>query len=79
MKSVLFLTGCLLLGSVAAQDPVDPKPEREATPADRMQELQDLQKKAVDEWRQSRANPKKNADGSMPAVRMRPDFGAVAT
>jgi len=78
MKTSLLLTGCLLLGSVAAQDPVDPQPERAPTPAERMQELQDLQKKAVDEWRASRTNPKKNADGSMPAMRMRPDFGPVA-
>lgn len=78
MKTLSLLAGVLLLGTVAAQESA--KPDTQApSAAERMQELNDLQQKAVKEWRESMKNGRKPKDGKpVRAVRMRPDFGQVA-
>ena len=78
MKTLSLLAGVLLLGTVAAQEPA--KPDTQApSAAQRMQELQDLQQKAVKEWRDSMQKAREAKDGQpVKAMRMRPDFGAVA-
>ena len=81
MKTLSLLTGALLVGVVAAQEPVDPKPEAARSVAERMQDLQDLQQKAVADWRAQIAEAQKAAKegaGVQKAMPMRPDFGAVA-
>lgn len=80
MKMLPILTGCLLVGFAAAQDPVDPKPTPQADAQERMSELQEMRQAAVKEWRalvQKAQAAAPDADGSKPAVPMAPDFSKV--
>lgn len=77
MKTNSLLAGLLLCGVVAAQEPAEPKASPPSA-AQRMQELRELQQKAVKEWRQSIKQAQEAKGDSAPAVRMRPDFGPVA-
>lgn len=78
MKTLSLLAGVLLLGTVAAQEPAKPVTKAPSA-AKRMQELNDLQQKAVKEWRDSMKQAQKPKDGKpVRAMRMRPDFGPVA-
>lgn len=85
MRIALALAGSLLLGSVAAQGTAAPKPQEpaKASAAECLQEIQDLQQKAVTDWRAaikaSQEAAKNPAVGKpVKAMAMRPDFGAVA-
>lgn len=91
MRIALVLAGCLLLGSAAAQDPVESKPapqdaQEKVSAADRMKELEALQQKAYTDWRasikKSREEAEKPADGKkgkqIKAMAMRPDYSEVA-
>ena len=72
--------GMLLLGLVAAQDPAKPETQTPSA-AERMQELDALQQKAVADWRADNKKAKEDREAgreSARALRMRPDFGPVA-
>ncbi|MEC8652024.1 MAG: hypothetical protein VXY92_05650 [Planctomycetota bacterium] len=80
MKLHSLLAGVLLLGALAAQDPANPD-TKPPSAAERMQELSDLQEKAVADWRADIKKAKEDRDAgreSARAMRMRPDFGPVA-
>ena len=80
MKTYSLLAGVLLLGTVAAQDPAEAKTQAPSA-AERMQELNDLQKKAVEDWRADIKKSKEDAAAGRAgarAMRMRPDYGPVA-
>ncbi len=80
MKTLSLLAGMLLLGSVAAQESADTKTQAPRA-AERMQELEALQKKAVDDWRASMKQAREDAAAGRKtarAMRMRPDYGPVA-
>ena len=80
MKTYSLLAGALLLGTVAAQDPAEAKTQAPSA-AERMQELNDLQKKAVEDWRAEIKKSKEDAAAGRAgarAMRMRPDYGPVA-
>jgi len=85
MRIALLLAGSLLFGSAAAQGSATPKSQDPAklSPLECEQLLQELQQKAIDDWRASLEAAQKareNPDGKpVRAVRMRPDFGPVAT
>jgi len=80
MKTYSLLAGVLLLGSVAAQDPAKPDTQVPSA-AERMEELNELQQKAVEDWRadikKSREDAAAGRAGAR-AMRMRPDYGSVA-
>ena len=80
MKMYCLLAGVLLLGSVAAQDPAKPDTQVPSA-AQRMEELSELQQKAVADWRadikKSREDAAAGRAGAR-AMRMRPDYGPVA-
>jgi len=77
MKTLPLLAGVLLLGTVAAQEPA--QSDTKATAEQRKQELQDLRKKAVKDWRDSIKQAREAKDGQpRRAMRMRPDYGPVA-
>ncbi|MGK0300460.1 MAG: hypothetical protein ACI89X_001330 [Planctomycetota bacterium] len=84
MRIALVLAGSLLLGSTAAQDPVDPKPEvqAQASAADCAAAIKQMQQQAYTDWRASIKKAKEgaeNADGKpIKAMAMRPDYGPVA-
>ncbi len=84
MRIALVLAGSLLLGSVAAQETATPKPQEpaKASVAECMQQIQDLQQKAITDWRADRKQAAEAAKGPatgkpVKAMRMRPDFGPV--
>lgn len=84
MRIALVLAGSLLLGSVAAQETATPKPQEpaKASAAECMQQIQDLQQKAITDWRADRKQAAEAAKGPatgkpVKAMRMRPDFGPV--
>ena len=80
MKMHSLLAGMLLLGLVAAQDPANPETQTPSA-AERMQELDALQQKAVADWRADNKKAKEDREAgreSARALRMRPDFGPVA-
>ena len=85
MRIALVLAGSLLLRSVAAQETAAPKPQEpaKASAADCMQVIQDMQQKAINDWRalvteaRTAANNKTD-DKPVKAMPMRPDFGPVA-
>ncbi len=80
MKTLSLLAGMLLLGSVAAQESADTKTQAPSV-AQRMQELEDLQKKAVDDWRAAMKQARDDSAAGRKtsrAIRMRPDYGPVA-
>src|SRR5262245_63229859 len=68
---------CLLATALAAQDPAVPKP---ATAAERLQALQQEQKRLMTEWQKAvqearaAAEAKAKAGEKVPALPMRPDF-----
>tara|TARA_R110002072_G_scaffold243682_1_gene402742 strand:+ start:60889 stop:61674 length:786 start_codon:yes stop_codon:yes gene_type:complete len=84
MRIALVLAGSLFFGSVAAQDPVAPKPQAQAkvSAAERAAEIQKMQQKAVTDWRADLKKSQQGADNSdgkpVKAMRMRPDFGPIA-
>ncbi|MFK7741539.1 MAG: hypothetical protein AB8H80_14570 [Planctomycetota bacterium] len=79
MKTLPVLAGLLLFGTVAAQDPATTEPAKVQSASERMDELQEMQQKAIKEWRDARKNAQAPTDGKpMPAIRMRPDFGPIA-
>lgn len=83
MRIALVLAGSLLLGPVGAQaetaasKPQDPK----VTASEAMQKIQEAQQKAINDWRESmKAARQAPKDGKpVKAMRMRPDFGPIAT
>ncbi|MCK5943821.1 MAG: hypothetical protein KAI24_17690 [Planctomycetes bacterium] len=78
MKTHSLLVGALLLGTIAAQEPTDPVTKAPSA-AERVQELKDLQQKAVDEWRESVQKAREAKGNKATAMRMRPDYGPIAT
>jgi hypothetical protein len=85
MRIAYVLAGCLLLGSVAAQDVAAPKPQSpaKASATECMQQIQDLRQKAIDDWRavvaEARESAKNRVEGQrVKAMPMRPDVGPVA-
>ncbi|HEB54305.1 MAG TPA: hypothetical protein ENI87_13720 [bacterium] len=80
MKTALFLAGSLLLGTIAAQDPVTSKPDKKATAAERMQELAKLRRDAFTKWREETTKARDAAEdgGAVKAISMRPDYGPIA-
>jgi len=82
MRTAFVLASTLLVALSTAQEPVDPKPEAPATAAERMQQLEDLQRKAIDEWREASKRAQEEAKDAKPgepveAMSMRPDFGPI--
>jgi len=79
MRIALVMVGTLLFGSLAAQDPVDPKPQAKVSAAECAEQLQEMQSKAIADWRAARKAASNPEPGQkVKAVRMRPDFGPVA-
>jgi len=84
MRIALVLAGSLLLGSIGAQsEAAPPKPQDpvNVTAEEAQQQLQELQQKAITDWRASlkaARNAKPEEGKPMKAMSMRPDFGPVA-
>jgi hypothetical protein len=79
MRTAFVLAGTLLAALSAAQEPVDPKPEAPATAAERMEELEELLQKAIDDWQEASKKAKEEAKDGQPvdAASTRPDFGPI--
>jgi hypothetical protein len=83
MRIAIVLAASLLIGPVAAQETATPQQQDPAkqSASDCMQLLEEMQQKAITDWRaaiaEAREAAKNKTKGKVKAMPMRPDFGEV--